>query len=759
MVERLKPAEFLHLVNASPEFGSVMTAYRVQRLRENGGGQVSDDGGKTVRLDWALAWVFGQRLDVVEKQDAYEAKQEAARVRQRAVTRASQEIEIVECANPKLRDSLKFDLEKFCTTVSPKKFYRAFSDDHRSVIKKAERAILESGLYAVAMPRGGGKTRICDAAAMWSLLFGHRRFLVFFGADEDAAKRRLRGIKRELEDNELLRQLFPEICGVLQELNGEKRKTLRYQGERIIYDYSAKYVMLPHIPGIPQERAPGMGGMLVAEGLTASFRGLDETLPTGEAARPDLVILDDPQTAESAKSVMQTAERMRIINGDVLGLAGPDKTICGIMPCTVIRPGDLADQILTEGKCPEWDKSRCKLVYKWPNRADLWETEYRSLLTEGEGDSITRQKRATAYVRHNYDVLHAGAEVAWDERYDRGKQVSALQYAYDWRFRDEEAFNAEAQQAPQEDVKASGKLTETDIVKKLNNRDRGEIPTETHKLTAFVDVSQDVLFYAVVAWGHDFTGYVVDVGTYPDQRSGWFLKSDIRFTLDKAEPGIAGLEDAIYRGLGALVDGLASKEWPIGGGATKMIDRVLIDANWPRSTQSVYLFCKQSPHRAILYPSHGKYVGPEARPFSQYKRTAFDTPGKEWLIRRDLNRRDVPYVLIDTNFWKSFLLERFRAGFGLPGSLSVFGDASTDHRLLLSHLTAEAYETDETKAKGRRIDKWSMRVGRTENDWFDCLVGAAVGASIEGCSIHAQQEAASSDDAKARWAAFLNRGQ
>lgn len=740
MVSRLKPTEFLHAVNSSPEFGTVLTSHRMRKLRDEGGGQISEDG-KTLCPEYALAYLTGLRLDAESQDDAggYAAKAGAQITANRKATELAQEIDILECSDPELRDSLKFDLEKFCLTCFPKKFYRAFSEDHIDVIKKAERAVLESGLYAVAMPRGGGKTRICDAAAIWALLFGHRRFVVFFGADEDAAERRLKGIKRELDNNPVLLALFPEICGPLRQLGGQKRRTLRYKGELIAYDYSSNSVLLPHVPGIESERAPGMGGKLVAEGLTASYRGLDETLITGEAVRPDLVILDDPQTAESAKSVPQTAERLRIINGDILGLAGPDTTICGIMPCTVIRPGDLADQILTDGKFPEWDKSRCKLVYKWPDRADLWETEYRSLLTEGDGSAIDRQKRATAYVRANFDVLHRGAVVAWEERYDRKKQVSALQYAYDWRFRDESAFNAEAQQSPSDETTADGKLTESDIVSKINNRPRGEVPDDVIKITAFIDIQMDALFYVVCGWAQDFSGYVLDYGTFPDQRLDWYLKSNLRFTLLNCIPGVASLEEAIYSGLDQLVNTLATRQYQSETEGVRQIDRILIDANWGRMTDLTYTFARQSAHSRIILPSHGVPMTPNKMPFSEHKRIPNERPGTEWKIVRNIKKRPVPYVLIDTNFWKSFIMSRWLTKFGGRGCLSIFGTDALQHRLFATHQTAEAF-TRTSPEKGRQIDAWKLLPGRVDNEYFDGLVGCAVGASVEGISLSEIQD-------------------
>jgi hypothetical protein len=46
------------------------------------------------------------------------------------------------------------------------------------------------------------------------------------------------------------------------------------------------------------------------------------------------------------------------------------------------------------------------------------------------------------------------------------------------------------------------------------------------------------------------------------------------------------------------------------------------------------------------------------------------------------------------------------------------------------HLTAE-YRV-KTQGRGRTVDEWKQRPERGDNHWFDCLVGCAAGASIQG---------------------------
>jgi len=70
---------------------------------------------------------------------------------------------------------------------------------------------------------------------------------------------------------------------------------------------------------------------------------------------------------------------------------------------------------------------------------------------------------------------------------------------------------------------------------------------------------------------------------------------------------------------------------------------------------------------------------------------------------------------------------------GDPGCLSLFGHDAKAHRLLADHLTAE-YRV-RTSAQNRIVDEWKLRVTRPDNHWLDCLVGCAVGASIQGVTI------------------------
>jgi len=160
------------------------------------------------------------------------------------------------------------------------------------------------------------------------------------------------------------------------------------------------------------------------------------------------------------------------------------------------------------------------------------------------------------------------------------------------------------------------------------------------------------------------------------------------------------------------------------------IERCLVDANWGSSTDVVYQFCRQSPHAGVMIPSHGRFVGASSQPFSEYKRKPGDRVGHNWRMPNVYGKRAIRHVVYDTNYWKSFVHARLAVVMGDRGCLSLFGDSPDQHRLFAEHLSSE-YRV-KTEGRGRTVDEWKIRPERGDNHWFDCLVGCAVAASIQG---------------------------
>jgi hypothetical protein len=722
---KLKPSELCRLLNSTP-LGEVTSERQLYRHRQRAGNRIGDN--KTVDLLRYCAWMHQIRHAPRPTSgiDPYERMKESARARNAALALAGRDIgELPAVENPDRKDRASRDFQYFCESYFPLTFHLAWSPDHVKVIHKIEQAVVHGGLFALAMARGSGKSSIAEVACIWAVLYGHREFICLIGSDEGHACDMLESIKTELDSNDMLLADFPEVCFAIQSLDGISNRAngQLYKGKRTQIGWTAKEVVLPTIEG-----SRASGAIIKVAGLTGRIRGMKFKRPDGRTVRPSLVVLDDPQTDESARSLSQCVNRESILAGAVLGLSGPGKKISGIMPCTVIRPGDMADNILDRDKHPEWNGERTRMVYAFPTNETLW-LRYAEIRAEGmrNGDGGSS---ATEFYRANKDAMDAGSKIAWPERFNHD-ELSAIQHAMNLKLQDEAAFFAEYQNEPlPAETVVDGMLTADEVARKFNRLDRGTISIGANHLTAFIDIQQKLLYYMVAAWEDDFTGYIVDYGCYPDQQRPYYTLRDARHTLSSEATG-TGLEGSIYAGLESLTAKLLDREWQRDDGAAMKIGRCLIDANWGQSTDVVYQFCRQSKHAAVIMPSHGRFVGASSLPFSEYKRRPGDRVGLNWRIPNVHGKRAIRHAVFDTNWWKSFVNARLRVSMGDRGCLSVFGNNSETHRMLAEHLTSEYFI--KTEGRGRSIDEWKQRPEQPDNHWFDCLVGSAIAASMQGC--------------------------
>jgi len=757
---KLMPTQLVQLLNSTP-LGEVASERTIYRHRARAGLHIGD--GKTIDLPRYVGWLVLKRHRPPPERDgldSYEAHKERAAKRNREMALLGRDIATGEWVHPprniEQRNAAERDFRLFCEAYFPLTFHLKWSDDHLKVIAKIERAVLEGGLFAMAMPRGSGKTSISETACLWALVYGHREFVTLIGSDEEHAAGMLDSIKVELESNDLLEDDFAEVVGPVRALEGihQRASGQIYSGRQTHIGWTAREIVLPTLPPLEWlgNRCPKSNGAIIkVAGITGRIRGMKHKRADGSSIRPSLVLIDDPQTDESARSPSQCATRERILAGAILGLAGPGRKIAGLMALTVVRPEDLADRILDREKHPQWQGERTKMVYEFPADEALW-TRYAELWREGmRADRGARE--ATEFYRLHREQMDVGAVVAWPER-KNPDELSALQHAMNLRLdRGDVAFWSEYQNEPLPEVEEDAELLTADqIAAKLNGHKRGEIPIGCTHLTMFVDVQGKALFWILAAWEDEFTGYVVDYGTEPEQGTGYFTLPEIKRTLQRTAPK-AGLEAAIYAGLERLTERTIGKEWRRDDGAAMRVDRCLIDANWGRSTDVVYQFCRQNKYAGVVMPSHGKYVGAASRPLNEYQRKRGDRVGLNWRIPVIAGRRAVRHVVYDTNFWKSFVHERLSVPMGDSGCLSLFGGrhrgiacdstasglnlGSDQHRLLADHLTSE-YRV-KTEGRGRTVDEWKLRADGRDNHWLDGLVGCAVAASIEGADVFGER--------------------
>ena len=725
----MRPGKLAGLLN-STRLGEVTNDTRVRRNIVRAGLRVGDSTRVNVLgyAAWLVAaWHARREPGIAERLAGYDALRAASAARNRRLSAAGRDIApLPDVANVDRRAACEKDFRRFCEIYFPAAFTLAWSGDHLKVIAKIEAAILRGGQFAQAMPRGGGKTTLAEMACIWAILYAHRHFVCLIGATAMRARSMLESIKTEFECNDALLEDFPASIYPIRRLdrihNRAGGQTLNGGPTRILW--TVDRVVMPTVADWPAS-----GAILVVTGLASgNIRGQKHKLADGHIVRPDLTVIDDPQTTQSAWSESQSARRETLLAGDVLGMAGPGKKIAAILCATVIRPGDMADNILDRDKHPEWQGERTKMVYAFPTKEKLWDQyaviRAESFKADGDGHEATE-----FYAAHRAE-MDEGAVVAWPARHNPD-ELSAIQHAMNLKLRDEQAFWAEYQNEPLAVAEGDeGLLTADQIAAKTSGRKRGEVPLGANHLTMFIDVHDHLLYWMVAAWEDDFTGHIVDYGAYPDQRRQYFTLRDARATLARAAPG-TGKEGAIQAGLKVLTDQYLAREWKRDDGAVMQVGRCLVDAGYVPDT--VYLAIRRSGRAAVLVPSKGVGVGASSKAFAEYKRRKGDMAGHFWRVPTVRGTRELRTVHIDTNYWKSFVHARLAVVIGDRGCLSLFGAKAEEHRLLSEHLAAE-YRV-RTEARGRTVDEWKLKASAVDNHWLDCLVGCAAAASMLGVSL------------------------
>jgi len=659
--------------------------------------------------------------------DRYQRHKEDAAQRSREKSASGRDIgDIPSCADERLRKKCEADLRTFLETCFPNAFRLGWSEDHLLLITELQRVILTGGFRAIGMPRGTGKSTIVMRAMLWAVCIRKHSFAMIAAANSSKAEKLLRDIVVEVSHNQILFELFPEICYPFRKLEGvaNRARGQLYQGKPTNLLTSTKSVCFATLADYP-----GTGAIISAAGLMEAVRGALHTLPDGRVIRPSMLLCDDFQTRESAMSPLQCFSRTEVIQNDLVGMAGPDSNFCALVTCTVIRSDDAADRLLNAELHPDWCGIRRKFLRSMPDdeAMKLWaqysEVRAQSLRTHGD------IRDATKFYKKNRKQMDHGAEASWKPRFakDRG-EISAIQHAMEWYYRSRSGFYSELQNEPERDANESRAwLTSQDLADCRNIQlPRGVVPRGYHKLVADCDVQQSLLYYTVAAVKEDGSCHIIRYGTFPEQDEPYFTLREARKKLAHKYPQ-AGDMAALSQGIVDLSDWLFSQVWRNEDGGVVPLELAAFDARW--KTEVVRQALARSKHAKNLVAYMGQSFRAADKPINERKYDPGARVGLGWVVTKRKAAADVRGVISDVNFWKTSLHDQLAIRIGHPGAITIYNGK---HRMWAEHVTAEY--AIQTEGRGRTVMEWRLRPG-ADNHWFDTSVGCLVLGSMLGCNV------------------------
>lgn len=617
-------------------------------------------------------------------------------------------------------------------------FWYDFTDQQKQMIDAIRNAILHGGDQSLAASRGEGKTTLCERLTLKYVLQGAVTFAVLFGATGEAAASSLDAMKEAIEENDRLAADYPEVCVPVRALentpnrahyqtvsgnrhdNGEP-----YERSPSKFTWCGREIVFPNVPGSSSARA-----IIATRGLDAAVRGLKK-----KGRRPQLAIIDDPDTEETARSEDQAAKLEARIDKAIAGLGGQKRRISRVMLTTLQSRISVSYRYTDPEKKPSWKGRRFRFLVSPPERQDLWD-EYIQLRradweNERTGEPTTH---ARDFYATNREAMEAGAVVANPHRFGND-QLSPLQFYYDEiaRTSPESVATEYDNDPPEESGPVESGITPHRVQTQLSGYERKMIPPGCTVLTQGIDVRKVALHWVIRAWRPDGTGFTIDYGVH-----------EVLGTTYGSEEG---LDVAIRRAILARIEETREAEYMNPEGELLPVNMTLVDAGW--QTDAVYSAVAAAGLGVRAVMGAGRSSGCAQPNFSDLQRRTIDRRpladgsfetrkfnGRLWLIMADVDR------------WKQWEHARWLTSPEKPGCMFLYGQPGTpgarlnadeqSHHSYARHICNEVEVEEPYQGTIRR--RWKAKSDNTH--YLDASVYADVAANILGVRLESSASAA-----------------
>lgn len=619
----------------------------------------------------------------------------------------------------RLKESCRYDLERFgwyyCRAVLR---HRPPPELREGLIADVQRAILSGGKSVKEYGRGTGKTTwVAHIAPVWAALYGHRRYTVLISAMAKLAQKNLKTVKRLLTRSKAIAQDFPEIAVPLRAIGdvSQRAASQTYCGARTDVEWGADQIVLPMLrDGTGRPLGPGCGAIVGSVGVGGAVRGANEG-----GQRPDFLIFDDPQTRKVAHSPKLVEDVITYIHQDALQLAGHDRVLSAFVTITPQCFGDVASELTSAAKHPEWSVSiEPFVVRKCPN----WDNLLAAFVAEYVEDAAAhdyRFTRSTAWYRENREAF-ALVKVLDPFQFDHALELDAVHHVLNLRASlGEQSFNAEILLTVA-DAATELQLTADVVANALNGAPRCVCPPGTDCAVGFVDVNIQRgkgLSWAVTAFGPGRVAAVVAYGRYPE-RGALVPPNSSDLVRNRA---VAAAVRIVSERIAALrLRDSAGRKIPL---RALGFDRGYLPSVVHRA---LFVIRKRIP---LPFP----IVAMRGFPWNK-----FGVRQKDMLRRGDhvfaTRSQHGEYLAEMAPYWREVMQSGFLETPLMPGSLSIYGTNPVDHFEFANEITAEKLVRKYVvEGRGGRSETaWDWAVSG-DNHFCDVMTGCFALASWFRC--------------------------
>ena len=331
-----------------------------------------------------------------------------------------------------------------------------------------------------------------------------------------------------------------------------------------------------------------------------------------------------------------------------------------------------------------------------------------------DGDKAFRA--ATEFYAENREAMERGTRVTDPQFFVSGIEISALQHAWDLRFRmGEQAYFAQIENRPENEGITLYDISAKLVAGRVNRLRRRECEDDAQGVTVFSDVGYDKLRWCAVAWSAQGVARVCDYGQYPER--GIIARKNMPDAqqTERVQAALAGFCDEVRKMVFAKRNGQGVRVVAVG------FDRSF-------ATRIVQPFCSS---RSTAYPFPLLAVrGVAETKWRDGNRNAVRAAECAQLVRGE-GAIGGEYLVSEVDRLKEIVQRAFLDEPGRPGSCSIWGTDPRSHGDFAASVCAETLADKGRGANGTEWWKWVLRPGE-RNHHFDALVGCYALANFYG---------------------------